>query len=243
MHFTRLGAYRRRARCRSSPAARAATCGTSTASAISTGCPDCSRFRSATAAPSSARPQRRRPRRSGYFPVWSFAHEPAIELADAPRRARARRPQPRVPHAVGWRGDRHRDQVGAAVLQAASAQPLAHEGDLALPRLPRHVDRRAQRDRRAVDQDAVRTVDARRRQGADAVPLPLSSTANISTPARCAAPTTSRCASRWKVPSRSPRCSWSRCRTPAARSLRRRATGRASARSATSTACCWSATR
>jgi len=40
-----------------------------------------------------------------------------------------------------------------------------------------------------------------------------------------------------------PRCSWSRCRTPAAASRRRPATSSGSARSATSTTCCWSPTR
>ena len=41
----------------------------------------------------------------------------------------------------------------------------------------------------------------------------------------------------------SPRCSWSRCRTPAAVFRRRPATSSGSARSATSTTCCWCPTR
>ena len=103
---------------------------------------------------------------------------------------------------------------------------VADQGDLAVPRLPRHFDRGAQRHRRAVDQDAVRAVDARRHQGADAVSLSAVTIVSISTRARCAAPTTSRCASRWKAPSQSPRCSWSRCRTPAVPSLHLRDIGR-----------------
>ncbi len=42
---------------------------------------------------------------------------------------------------------------------------------------------------------------------------------------------------------RSPRFSWSRCRTPVAASRRRPATSSGSGRSATGTACCWSPTR
>ena len=46
-------------------------------------------------------------------------------VGDAPRRARARRSQPRVPDAVWRRGARHRDQAVAAVLQARSASRRA----------------------------------------------------------------------------------------------------------------------
>ena len=56
-------------------------------------------------------------------------------------------------------------------------------------------------------------------------------------------PTRSRWRSRTRAPTRSPRCSSSRCRTPAAASRRRPATSSGSARSATSTTCCWSPTR
>ena len=49
--------------------------------------------------------------------------------------------------------------------------------------------------------------------------------------------------SRTRAPTPSPRSSSSRCRTPAAASRRRPATSSGSARSATSTTCCWSPTR
>ena len=69
------------ARCRSSPAARAATSTTSTASATSTACRGCSPCRSGTAARSSPTRPRHQSETLAYFPVWSFAHEPAITLA------------------------------------------------------------------------------------------------------------------------------------------------------------------
>ncbi len=55
---------------------------TSTASATSTGCPACSPARSATVAPSWPRPRPARPSTLAYFPVWSYAHPTAVELAD-----------------------------------------------------------------------------------------------------------------------------------------------------------------
>ena len=56
-------------------------------------------------------------------------------------------------------------------------------------------------------------------------------------------PTRSRSRSRTRAPTPSPPSSSSRCRTPAAASRRRPATSSGSARSATSTTCCWSPTR
>ncbi len=71
------------------------------------------------------------------------------------------------------------------------------------------------------------------------------STARATTSRRSAAgpPTRSRSRSRTRAPTRSPRSSSSRCRTPAAASRPRPATSSGSARSATSTTCCWSPTR
>ena len=57
------------------------------------------------------------------------------------------------------------------------------------------------------------------------------------------APTASPRPSSSRVPTPSPRSSSSRCRTPAAASRRRPDTSSGSARSATSTTCCWSPTR
>ncbi len=57
------------------------------------------------------------------------------------------------------------------------------------------------------------------------------------------APTASPRRSSSRAPTRWPPCSSSRCRTPAAASRRRPGTSSGSARSATSTTCCWSPTR
>ena len=107
-----------------------------------------------------------------YFPVWGFVHEQAATLARATRARRARRPEPRVLHTVGRRRGRVGDQAVAPVLEVARRAD-APQGDLAVPRLSRHVDGRAQPHRRAVDQGPVRAARARRDQGADAVPIPL----------------------------------------------------------------------
>ena len=70
------------ARCRSSPAARAATCGTRTASATSTAL---SGLVHRAGRPRPPRARRGRPPAGRdtleYFPIWTYAHPPAIELA------------------------------------------------------------------------------------------------------------------------------------------------------------------
>ena len=178
----------------------------------------------------------------GYFPVWSFAHEPAIELAT---RLAALAP-----------GDLNRvfltpsggDAVETALKLSRQywklrGQPsrtkmisryLAYHGTsmgaLSLTGVP-------------ADQDPVRAARAGGDQGADAVSISLPRLLRTSTRARCGAPTMWHCASRWRAPTRSPLSSWSRCRTPAAPSLHPRATGNGSARSAITTTSCWSATR
>ena len=75
------GRLRATTRCRSSPAARAATSGTSTATATSTASPASSASTPATAAASSARRRRARSRSSTSTSLWSYAHPRAIELA------------------------------------------------------------------------------------------------------------------------------------------------------------------
>ena len=57
----------------------------------------------------------------GFYTNWSYAHPTAIELADAHRGARARRPQPRVLHLGRLRGGRVRLEAGAPVPQAHAA--------------------------------------------------------------------------------------------------------------------------
>ena len=74
---------------------------------------------SATAAPTSPRPAPTRRSELGFFTNWSYAHPRSIELAAQDRRARARRPQPRLLHQRRLRGGR----VGA---QARAPVPQAH---------------------------------------------------------------------------------------------------------------------
>ena len=50
--------------------------------ATSTGCPGCSSCRPGTAATSWPRPRPSRPRELAFFPLWSYAHPKAIELAE-----------------------------------------------------------------------------------------------------------------------------------------------------------------
>ena len=56
--------------------------GTTTARATSTGCPAFSSSRPGTAARNSPRPPPSRPRQLAFFPLWSYATPPAIELAE-----------------------------------------------------------------------------------------------------------------------------------------------------------------
>ena len=81
MHFSRLGAYYRTPTSRSWPRARAATSGTRAASATSTRSRASSPCSSATGGPTSPRPHAAQAETLEYFPIWSYAHPPAIELA------------------------------------------------------------------------------------------------------------------------------------------------------------------
>ena len=76
----------------------------------------------------------------GFFTNWSYAHPPAIELADADRGARPGRPQPRVLHEWRQRGGRIRAEARPAVPQAPGPRAQA-QGDRAGNRVPRHVPR------------------------------------------------------------------------------------------------------
>ena len=81
MHFSRLGAFADARR----PGHRAGRgllrLGRRTASATSTGCPGCSPCRSVTAGAELAEAARAQAETLAYFPIWSYAHPPAIELA------------------------------------------------------------------------------------------------------------------------------------------------------------------
>ena len=80
MHFTPMSAPTPTSP--SSCAARARGSTTSTASGTSTASRACSSRRSVTVAPSSPTPPPKQARTLAYFPVWSYAHPGAIELAE-----------------------------------------------------------------------------------------------------------------------------------------------------------------
>ena len=106
---------------RSSSAARATTSGTTRAASTSTGSPACSSSRSATAATELAEAAAKQAEELAFFPLWSYAHPRAIELAERLAALRARRPQPGLLHHRRRRGRRDRLEAGQAVLQARRA--------------------------------------------------------------------------------------------------------------------------
>ena len=61
----------------------------------------------------------------GYFPLWTYAHPPAIELAEKLAQARPRGPQPRVLHDGRLRGRRVRVEARAPVPPPARATTTA----------------------------------------------------------------------------------------------------------------------
>ena len=166
----------------------------------------------------------------------------------AGRELRARRPQPGLLHQRRRRGRRDRLEARQELLQAHRQADEA-QGDQPRDRLPRHHRRarcRSPACRGSRQQfEPLVPVDL---PGAQHQLLPRPEAAACSTAAtsrRSAAgpPTRSPSRSRTRAPTPSPRSSSSRCRTPAAASRRRPATSSGSARSATSTTCCWSPTR
>ena len=179
-----------------------------------------------------------------YFPLWSYAHPKAIELAARLADLAPGIAEPGLLHHQRLGGGRVGLEAGQAVLQAdRRARPV--QGDQPGHRLPRHVDGRAGRHRPGRRQAPVRTAAARRRAGAEHQLLPRAPSSCATTWARSPSgpPTRSSGRSCARARSRSPRSSSSRCRTPAAASRRRPATSSGSGRSATATACCWSPTR
>ena len=82
MHFTRLSVLRRLAGADHRARRGRATSSTPTASATSTAWPGCSSCRPGTAARSWPRPPRKQAAELAFFPLWSYAHPQAIELAD-----------------------------------------------------------------------------------------------------------------------------------------------------------------
>ena len=178
-----------------------------------------------------------------YFPLWTYAHPRAIELAERVASYAPGRPQPRLLHHRRLRGGGVGLEAGPPVLPH-HGPAAADEGHQPLHRLPRHLHGRAVHHRhpRAARRRSSRWCPARSR-----CPTPTSTGPSSSPTTRWRSgggpPTRSSGPSSARAPTPSPRSSSSRCRTPAAASRRRPATSSGCARSATATACCSSPTR
>ena len=177
-----------------------------------------------------------------YFPIWTYAHPPAIELA-----ARLAELAPgdlnRVFFTIGRvRGGRVGVEARPPVLPRHRPGP-APQGDRA--RAPRTTARRSVPSRSPASPRCARR-SSRSRPARSTSPTPTAAATRSATTRRrsCSrSPTRSRIGSSSRAPRRWPRSSSSRCRTPAGASCRPRATSRACARSATGTACCSCPTR
>ena len=178
-----------------------------------------------------------------YFPVWSYAHPKAVELAEKIAEPHPGRPQPDLLHHRRLRGGRVGVEAGPPVLQAdRPARALqGHQPEHRLPRRHhgRPVDHRGHRDPHAVRAPGSRAPS--RSPTPTSTGPPTSRTTRR--PSAAGPPTPSSRRSWPRTPRRWPPCSWSRCRTPAAASRRRPATSSGCARSATGTASCSSPTR
>ena len=188
--------------------------------ATSTGCRGCSPCRSATAAPTSPRPRRTPGRDARVLPDLDL-RAPAGDRARGPaRRARARRPQPRVLHQRRLRGGGVGVEARPPVLPRHRPGP-ALQGDRA--RAPRTTAPRSGRSRSPASPRCATPFEPltpgrvarrqhqplppparRRREGVHARGHRRDRGARSSS----------------RGPRRSPRCSSSRCRTPAAASCR-----------------------
>ena len=177
-----------------------------------------------------------------FFPLWSYAHPKAVELAE------------RLAHLAP--GDLNRvffTTGGGEAVESAwkvakqyfklTGRPMKHKvisrniayhgtphGALSITGIP---------GAKAMFEPLVPARTRCRTRTSTARP----STATTSRRSAGGQPTGSVRRSSSRVPKRSRRCSSSRCRTPAAASRRRPATSSGCARSATSTTCCWCPTR
>ena len=176
----------------------------------------------ATAATELAEAAAKQASELAFFPLWSYAHPTAIELAERLAALRPGRPQPGVLHHRRRRGRRDGLEAGQAVLQA-DRQADEAQGDQ-----PRSIAYHG------TPQGALSITgipDAKKyfeplvpgaHQGAEHQLLPRPA-ARATTSRRSAAgrPTGSPRRSSSRAPTPSPRSSSSRCRTPAAASRRR----------------------
>ena len=219
--------------------------GRAAASATSTRCPASSPCSSGTAAPELADAARASRRETlEYFPIWSYAPPARDRARGQARRARARRPQPRLLHHRRLRGGRVGVEAGPPVLpRHRPARPL--QGDRARHRVPRH---HARARSRSPASPRCRSRSSRSRPATSHVmntnTLPPRARATT-TPRSCSSPTD---AIEAADPRRGPgdrRRGVPRAGAERGRLLRaaRRATSSGCARSATATACCSCPTR
>ena len=106
-----------------------------------------------------------------FFPIWSYAHPNAIELADRLAELRPGRPQPGVLLDRRRRGGRDRVQAREVLLEAAGPADEA-QGHLARRRVPRHPAGRARDHRHPGDEGDVRARHAGRLPRAEHQLLP-----------------------------------------------------------------------
>ena len=178
-----------------------------------------------------------------YFPLWTYAHPRAIELAERVAELRPGRPQPGLLHHRRLRGGRVGLEAGAPVLPH-SGPAATHEGHQPLHRLPRHVHGRAVHHGHPGVADPVRAAGARRHKGAQHQLLPGRVVRRRRGGVRAVGRRRNRAGHRARG------CRHGRRGLPRAGAERRRllpaatrATSSACARSATATACCSSRTR
>ena len=142
-------------------------------------------------------------RRLPFYTNWTYAHPPAIELAEKLAEITPDEHQPLLLRLGRQRGGRGRLEARAPVPRAPRTAD-APQGDRAQARLPRHDDGRALDHRHHRDPHAVRAADPRRRGTSRTRTATAASTARTSPSARSAAPTRSprRSSSRGPTPSR-----------------------------------------
>ena len=179
-----------------------------------------------------------------YFPLWSYAHPRAIELAErladiAPGDLNRVFFTTSGSEAVesAWKlAKQYFKAIGQPGRYKVISRDIAYHGTsmgalaiTGLPAIKEPFEPLPPGGVRVPNTNFYRAPDVRRRRR-DGV-------------RRSGPPTRSSGRSCARARSRSPPCSSSRCRTPAAASRRRPATSSGCGRSATGTACCWSPTR
>ena len=177
-----------------------------------------------------------------YFPLWSYAHPNAIELAE---RLAALAPGTSTGCSSRPAAARRSSRPGSWPA-STSGRPASPVGTRCSPATS-PITARPWAPCRLPGCRRSRSRSNRWCRGRSGSPTPTStglpSTATTWRRSADGPPTTSSGTSRWKAPSRWRPCSSSRCRTPAAASRPRLATSSGSGRSATATACCSSPTR